>query len=163
MGPLASNLIHYQDECRAAWSFSICLYDITSCLYSSPFTAASCCCTVKIDGTCMKEGHLCPLWEFIILQAEGERNRARCSLGIPSAVVIFPSSKKEQEECWPRSRVSETKHNTAFIAGRHLHNARMEKKCTFLNQLPFQYYGNAHLKWWIEGSVLPMVQLCYPF
>lgn len=49
-------------------------------------------------------------------------------------------------ECWSRSRVSDTKHNTLFIVGRHLHDAREGKKCTLLYQKLFQYYGNAHLK-----------------
>lgn len=35
MGPLATNLVHYQDEQSAARSesFNICLYDITASLY----------------------------------------------------------------------------------------------------------------------------------
>lgn len=39
--------------------------------------------------------------------------------------------------------MSDAKHNTAFTAGGHLHNAREEKKCTLLCQQLFQYYGNA--------------------
>lgn len=31
-----------------------------------------------------------------------------------------------------RSRVSDTKHNTAFMAGRHLHNAREEREVYFI-------------------------------
>lgn len=115
---------------------------------SSTFlTTASFCCTAKIDGKCIKEGHPLPLWEFIILNTEGGRDRERCSLGHPfNGGDFFPSSKEGQEECWSGSRVSDTKHNTAFMAGRHLHNAREEKKCTLLYRQLFQYYGNALLK-----------------
>lgn len=39
--------------------------------------------------------------------------------------------KRNRRDAGPRkcrSRVSDTKHNTAFIAGRHFHNAREERE-----------------------------------
>lgn len=50
---------------------------------STFLTTASFCCTAKIDGKCIKECHPLPLWEFIILNTEGGRDRERCSLGHP--------------------------------------------------------------------------------
>lgn len=77
---------------------------------------------------------------YLTRRREEEAERA-VRRGSPQPCRLL--SKEEQEECWSRSRVSDAKHNTAFTAGGHLHNAREEKKCTLLCQQLFQYYGNA--------------------
>lgn len=127
--------------------FSVILLQVCT----SPFLSTdSFCRTAKIDGRCIKQVHPVLLWEFIILNTEGGRG-GDVFPGEPFSgeefwFWFFHALKVGRGECWSRSRVSDSKHNTLFIGGRHLHDARGGKKCTLLYQKLFQYYGNAHFK-----------------
>lgn len=83
-----------------------------------------------------KRGSPTPLWEFIILLTEEGRDTERCSLGDPVHGGEFSELwKRGRRDAGPkkyRSRVSDTKHNTAFMTDRHHHNAREEREVYFI-------------------------------
>lgn len=143
MGPLAPNLVHYRDECRGqhAPRASISASVIWLHVCTSPLrTAAALRCAARwksVRGRVTRSPYKSSL-SYTPREEEAEWGVRRGSLQ-PCRFL----SKEEQEECWSGSRVSDAKHNTAFMASGHLHNASEEKKCTLLCQQLFQYYGNA--------------------
>lgn len=141
---LRLELTHYLDQHRGSPRASIIVFIVILPVCSSSSLSAphSLCLTAEINWKCIKEGHPLPYESSLscTVREGNERqwgviHRDSDPLGILSRVENSLSAKEGKEGHQPqkcRSRVSDTQHNTAFTAARHLHNAREEREVYFI-------------------------------